>query len=84
MKTLVDEHGRQLIPAIGRDNPLGRSRKVAVLRLRQGPVMVTPSVWLAGPGGERVTDAQGIILGTAAVIVHRLASAMRVTDTRYL
>jgi hypothetical protein len=80
--TVVDQSGRKLVPLIGRDDPFSRSRRVQALRLRDGPVVVKPSVWLAGPGGEIVIHSKGIILGTPAVVVHRLASAMRVTDTR--
>jgi hypothetical protein len=83
--TVVDQSGRELVPLTGRDDPFGRSRKVQTLRLRDGPVVVAPSVWLAGPGGEIVVNhVLGTIVGTPGVVVHRLASASRVTDTRLL
>jgi hypothetical protein len=68
--TIVDQCGRNLVPLVGRDDSLARSRLVSALRLQSRELV--SEVMVAG------------ITARPRVVVHRLVSAARVAATRAL
>jgi hypothetical protein len=79
MRLIVDAPGGGgIVPFIGRDQPLARSRLTATLPL-PGARLLAPAVVVQSLGGP-----DGAAIGMPQIFVQRMVSAGRVTDTRRL
>ena len=89
---VVDDLGQVLVapPAPGQLGPpgstrLGRDRLVSALPLSKSghaPVLLAPAQLLVDYHGLLFGDAQGNLLGTPKIVVHRMLAASRSPQTR--
>ena len=70
--------------ALGRPGPFGRERVMSALPLDPPPTLLSPPTVVRDPGSAYLADADGTLIGEAAVWVDRMLTARWTEDTRRL